>query len=100
MTEARRQEILGHLRGLPAARVPRHHHNGVAPHQLHDPVSVLEDGQVLLLPPQLGQFPKALPLAEVQEVEEGQSAVGDLPGPRGRRPRGGRAPPVARDVNN
>lgn len=65
VAEASREQILGHLGGFPAARVPGHHNHRVKPHQLHDPISVLKDRQVLLLPAELGQFPKALFLAEV-----------------------------------
>jgi len=78
VVEASREKILGYLGGLPAARVPCHHDHRVASHQLHYPVPVLVDGQALLLPAELGQLSKTLSLAEVQEMQESQAAVGDL----------------------
>lgn len=78
VVEASRKKILRHLGGFPTASVSCHHHHRVASHQIHHPAAVLEDGQVLLVPSELGQFPETLPLAEVQEVQESQAAVWGL----------------------
>ena len=78
VVEASWEKILRYLGGFPAASVPCHHDHGVKSHQLHYPVPVLVDGQVLLLSAELCQFAKTLSLTEVQEVQESQAAVRDL----------------------
>lgn len=78
VVEASWEKILRNLGGFPASCVPRHHNHRVKSHQLHYPVPVLVDGQVLLLSAELGQFAKTLSLTEVQEMQQGQAAVLDL----------------------
>ena len=75
VVEASCKKILRDLGGFPTACVPCHHQHRALSHQLHNPVPVLEDGKVLLLPAELGQLSKTLSLTEVQEVQQSQAAV-------------------------
>lgn len=77
------QQVLGRLRGLAAARVPRHHHHPVLGHGLQQPPAVLGDGQRRPLPLQPGQPGEALLLREVQVVQQAGAELGQ---PRPRHP--------------